>query len=178
MVSSKDIHIIDSYNVTLALALLVEEAVKLRDLGLSAKQITKKIKDIISHIKLIALVNSLKYLKLGGRISAGTAIVGNMLGIRPIVTVTNGKVQMIGKARGKKMAFRFMLNRILKDGINYEYPAYFGHANSPEALTECMNYFAPYFKGIHILTSNIGSVVGTYTGEGAVGLAYIAENKM
>jgi DegV family protein with EDD domain len=178
MISSQNIYLIDSQNVTFALALLVEEAVKLRSEGLTAIKITNKINELKNHMRLIAVVNTLKYLKLGGRISAGTAMLGNMLGINPIITVKDGEVQAIGKARGRKMAFRFMLNTMQKDHVNNDYPIYFGHTNSPAALKELMDFFIPHLDNFNIYTSEIGSVVGTYAGPGAVGLAYIAKNKI
>ena len=87
MVESGEIHIVDSRTVTFALALLVEEAARMRDQGLSAAEIAAGVEALAQRTKLLAIVDTLTYLKKGGRISAATAAVGGLLGIKPIVEV-------------------------------------------------------------------------------------------
>ena len=98
------IFIVDSHTVTFALGLLVETAVLLRDQGLSAREIAARIEELSGRTRLLAVVDTLKYLKMGGRIRAATAVVGGLLGISPIITIENGLVESIGKARGRKAA--------------------------------------------------------------------------
>lgn len=175
MYKNDNIYIIDSQNVTFPLGILVHQAVRLRDRGMPAKQIAQEIESLKRRVRLVAVVNTLKYLQMGGRISAGTAVVGSVLGINPIIAIVDGKVESAGKARGRKQAFRWMLNYVEKEGIDYDYPVAFGSSNSKEILNECMDFFKPYVKTEDILLSDIGSIVGTYAGPEAVGISYIAK---
>ena len=97
MAGSKDIYVIDSKNATFGLALLVRAAVKMRDEGKNADEIVNNIEDLISRIKLMAVVSTLRYLKMGGRISASVAAVGNILGIVPVLGLDDGEIKAFGK---------------------------------------------------------------------------------
>lgn len=169
------IHLIDSLNATFGLGLLVEQAVKLRDSGASADAIEAEIRCLVGKVRLIAAVDTLKYLKMGGRISSASAAVGNLLGIRPIISIIDGKVEAIGKARGKSAAMKEILANYEKDPADLSYGIAFGHSNAPDMLQECMETFASALDINKALTSDIGSTVGTYAGPGATGIAYIAK---
>ena len=123
ILGAENILLPDTLHVTFALGLLVEEAVKMRDAGLSGPQIVEKIQELIPRIRLFAMIEDLKYLKMGGRLSATSALVASILGICPIITLKDGLVEVVGKARGKKAAFaairKFVekdLQRLLRDG--------------------------------------------------------------
>lgn len=176
MVDSKNIHIVDSHTVTFALGLLVEVAVALRNQGLSAADIAAKLTNLAGRVRLLAVVDTLKYLKMGGRINAATAVVGSLLGISPIITIENGLVEAIGKARGRKSAFQWIEKHMTSEKPDLSLPVMFGHSNAPAAMAECQAYFQDAVGGAQLLTSDIGSVVGTHAGPGATGLAFfIAE---
>jgi len=176
MLNNNNIYLTDSLNVTFPLGLLIHQAVRLRNKGFSAKKIADETEKLKSRLRLVAVVNTLKYLHLGGRISSSTAVIGNVLNINPIISVIDGKVESIGKTRGRKQAFRWMLEYMQKESIDYSYPVAFGSSNSKEILKECMDFFTPHIKTDDILISDIGSIVGTYAGPDAVGIAYIAKN--
>ncbi len=172
-IDSQMIHIVDSETVSYAMALLVMEAVKLREKGLSAGEIVKIIEGLKKRLVLIAGVETLKYLKMGGRLSAASAALGEFLNIRPIISVVEGKVIAIAKARGRKAVFKQMLKEMEKDGVDKAYPFCFGHSNAPEILKECRDFFAPYVDEDNLIIENIGCVVGTHAGPGAVGIGYV-----
>lgn len=175
MLKNDNIYIIDSQNVTFPLGLLINHAVRLRDRGMSAEKIAAEVESLKSRVRLVAVVATLKYLHMGGRISSGTAVVGNVLGINPIIAIIDGKVESVGKTRGRKQAFRWMMDYIAKEGIDYAYPIAFGASNSADILNECMEFFMPQLETEDILISDIGSIVGTYAGPDAAGIAYIAK---
>ena len=102
MIEDGKIHIIDSLNASMGLAVLVREAVKMRDKGKSVDEIKVEIENLIPRVKLIAAVDTLKYLKKGGRLSATSAIVGGVLGITPVISVVDGSVEVLAKTRGHK----------------------------------------------------------------------------
>ncbi|MBP1737225.1 MAG: DegV family protein [Oscillospiraceae bacterium] len=170
------IYIIDSRTVTFPLGLLVEEAAAMRDTGLPAAEIAAAISALTRRIRLLSVLDTLKYLKMGGRISAATAVVGGILGITPLVGIIDGKVESIGKTRGRRAAFQWMSERLKTEPIDFNHRVCFGHSDFPEAMAECMEFFKTEVAGVpEILTSDMGAVVGTHAGPKATGLAYFVK---
>ena len=85
MIETDKVHVVDSKNASLGLAVLVREAVKLRDAGKTSEEITSGIEELVGKVKLVAVMDTLKYLKMGGRLSAASALVGGVLGITPVI---------------------------------------------------------------------------------------------
>lgn len=173
MVNADKVYLPDTLNVTFALGLLVEEAVKMRDCGLSAAEIASEVEKLVPRVRLWALIDDLKYLKMGGRLSATSALVASILGICPIITLENGLVEVVGKARGKKAAFKFIQNMVAKEPISGDFAVTIGHAAVPDTRDDFMDFMSAELKKREILKLDIGSIVGTHTGPGACGLAYI-----
>lgn len=177
MVEGGDIHIVDSRTVTFALALLVEEAARMRDRGLSAAEIAGRVEALAQRTKLLAMVDTLTYLKKGGRISAATAAVGSLLGIKPIVGVDGreGTVEAVGKARSMASGLEWIAHRIRNAPADPAYLVGYGHSNSPDRVPMCMEALKSVLpQGQPPVMGSIGAVIGTHVGPGAVGVAYIA----
>lgn len=172
LLSSGRIHLVDSRSTTFGLALLVRQAVRLRDEGRSAADIAAALDSLVPRLRLLAVVDTLKYLKLGGRISAATALVGGVLGISPIIGLADGKVDSLGKSRGRKGGMKWIADRV-GDTVDPALGVSFGHTNSPDALSECMEALAPLTGDAAVeFTGLIGPTVGTHAGPGAAGFAY------
>lgn len=176
MVEGGEIHIVDSRTVTFALALLVEEAARMRDQGLSAAQIAAEVEKLAQRTRLLAIVDTLTYLKKGGRISAATAAVGGLLGIKPIVGVdSRGTVEALGKARSIASGLEWIARHIEQAPADPARPAAYGHSNSPERVPLCMEALKDVLpQDLPPVIGSIGAVIGTHVGPGAVGVAYIA----
>ncbi len=174
IVASERVHIIDSRTATFALALLVREAIRMRDAGKPAAEIADAIRELVGRIRLFAVIDTLKYLRMGGRVSNTTAFVGGLLGITPIIAVKNGLVEPVGKARGMKPGFGFVAGELEADPFDPDYLFAFGHSNAPDALGEIVRLFTGRFDITDYFTSDIGITVGTHVGPGAAGIAYIA----
>lgn len=173
MLSSESIHIVDSKNATFGLALLVFEALRQRDRGAAAKDIYDNLMLLRDRIRFYAAVDTLKYLKMGGRLSSSAAILGGMLNIKPLVSVIDGEVKSPGKARGQNAAFSSILEKIKEDRPDTNYPIVTGHANAPGMMDDFHRFIAS--AGIKPdYTCEIGCVIGTHSGPGCVGLAYVA----
>lgn len=173
--ASGALHIVDSRNATLGLALLISEAAKLRDAGFSAAEIAEHISSLTGKVRLLAIINNLKYLRKGGRISATTAVIGELMGVKPLMTIIDGTVQSIGKARGMPAAINELLKKALAELPDLRYGAAFAHTCAPEMAQKVIDCVKGPLKLVDWLTCNIGSVIGTHTGKGAVGFAYIAK---
>ena len=176
MVGSQRIHIVDTLTVTFALALLVEEAVKMRDRGnLTAGEIAARIHELVPRVCLWAVVDTLEYLKKGGRLSPGSAFFASILGICPVITIKDGLVEAAGKARGKQAGFKLIEGLLKKQEISGDYGITLGHTNSTKSMEAFVQYFKEYLKKRDIEICEIGSIVGAHVGPGACGIAYIAK---
>lgn len=96
------IYVVDSKNVTIGQGILVQYALKLAEEDYPAKTIAEALEDARERICLLALLDTLEYLKRGGRIPKSVGTIGEMLAIKPVVGVKDGEVVMLGKARGSK----------------------------------------------------------------------------
>lgn len=176
MLDSGDIFVVDSQTVTFSLGLLVAEAARLRDEGLSPAQLAEELNALREKLRLYAVVDTLKYLKMGGRISTATALVGGVLGISPIITIANGLVESVGKARGRKAGIQWVKNRVSEEKIDLSRSVSFGHSDCPEALEAVAGVFDELTARVPaVYRSDIGAVVGTHVGPGAAGISYFVE---
>ncbi len=176
MTDSDHIHLVDSLNATFGLGLLVMIAARARDEGKTAAEIVEILEDLKTRIRVIAFVDTLKYLQMGGRISAATAVVGSLLGINPLISIIDGAVESIGKARGRKAAYRHLKTLFEQETMDERFPVFFGATNAPEAMKELEAVITPCFgQAAEVFHSEIGSAIGTHVGPGAAGIAYIAK---
>jgi DegV family protein with EDD domain len=160
----------------MGLMALVLYAVKLRDSGLPACEIAQCLEKAKDSVKMYAIIDSLKYLRMGGRISSTAAVAGGVLGIKPVITVENGKVQLISKARGFAPAGEKIMEFMRNDGVNTEMPIVFGHSNSADMAQKFTEIVCPAFSIQNYKVDPIGPVVGTNAGPGCVGIAFFSGN--
>lgn len=162
-----NIYPIDSATVTAGMALLVREAVRLRDEGLSGKEISEKITALTQKVEMMAVFNTMKYLVKGGRISSTKGVLGNLLGIKPIIQVKDGVLEPIGKERGMKKACDFLVERLGgMENLEKSMPIAYAHSFNLQDIA-----FLKQALG-EGETFEMGSVVGTHAGPGAVIVAY------
>lgn len=170
--------LVDSLNVTVGERLLVERAVQLRDQGLSAQEIGQQLETEKSQIRLIALLDTLEYLKKGGRISSAAALAGSLLSIKPVIAVEDGEIAILGKARGSKNGNNMLMTLVEKNGgINFEMPYCLAYSGLSDALLR--KYVADsqsLYSGRaeHLPVSTIGSTIGTHAGPGAIAVAFFS----
>ncbi len=167
------IHIVDTNNTTFGLAILIYEAVKMREEGKTAKEIAKRITEIVPRIELYAGINTLKFLKMGGRLSSAVAFVGGVLGICPIISVKDGKVVVVGKARGKSAVLTQIEELVKKSGVSADFCMTFGHSNVPESAKLLQKTLKSHVSSKEVHRLEIGPVIGTHTGPGAYGIAFV-----
>lgn len=170
---SDQIFIVDSKSATFGLALLVYEAIKMRDRGDGAAKIFAALNKLADRVKFYAVVNTLKYLKMGGRLSSSAAILGGVLHIKPLVSIIDGEVKSVAKERGQKAAFAWILDKLKKEAPDTQYPIVAGHSNDTEAMEEFITYITSAMNMSRPAVCEIGCVIGTHSGPGCVGLAYI-----
>ena len=170
----ENIHIVDSVTATVTMGLLVREAVKKKNEGATVEEVLLYLQNIIPRIQFVAFFGNLKYLKMGGRISASTAILGSMLSITPIISVAEGKFVQIGKVRGFKQITAFTKKFIEEHPIDDNYPVMFAHSNCAEKLEQFKNAC----KAIHPIVKShvdmLGATVTCQCGPGCFGIGYVS----
>ena len=166
------IHIVDSENVTLGEQVLVLYACQLRDKGYSVEEIVAALEDI----RVIAVLDTLEYLQRGGRISKTAAVAGNLLSIKPIISIVDGEVSLIGKARGTKNAYT-QLTQTVKEygGIDFTMPNAYVYTglnddHLQKYIKEVANDWEDQIDAIPVCS--IGSTIGTHAGPGAFGVIF------
>ena len=173
MANVDNVHFVDSGHVCLSEALLVRLAVQLRDSGKTAGQIAAILEHAKEHLHLVAAIDDLKYLRKGGRLPAAVAVAGGMLGIKPLITIKEGKVAMAGKARGLPGAYVALFKKVEElGGISAAVPALAGYTLSAREVQPIQTYLQDNLQCAEPLVRQIGCVIGTHAGPGAFGLAF------
>ena len=172
----ENIYVVDSTSVAIGASILVELAVRLANQELEAKEIARQLEEEKRKIVLVALVDTLEYLKKGGRISKSVAAFGTMLNIKPVLAVEDGEIQVLGKARGSKMGNNMLVQQIDKaGGIDFTKPVLLGYTGLSDAmLLKYINDSRYLWEGNlpEVRYTTIGSVIGTHVGPGAVAVAF------
>ena len=172
------VFVVDSLNATLGERILIEYGLRLRDQGLEAGQIAQELTEKRKKIHLLALLDTLEYLKKGGRISPATALAGTLLSIKPVVTVENGEVAMAGKARGSRQGNNLLRQLIEKcGGVNFEMPYCLAYTGlSDYLLQKYIADSAELWQGRtdRLPIAAVGATVGTHVGPGAVAVAFFS----
>lgn len=173
------VYVIDSENVTVGEQLLINYAFSLIQQGLDAKAITQQLNTIKKRIHLVALLDTLEYLKKGGRISGSAAFLGNILSIKPVIAIADGEVAFLGKARGSKQGNNLLIEQIKTyGGIDYELPVLLGYTGCSQILMD------KYIKDSSTLWEGkmdippvvqVGATIGTHIGPGGIAVAFFSK---
>lgn len=172
------VHVVDSDTIAIGLGILAEYAVGLAEQGLSAEEVVWKLMQKREKIKVLALVDTLEYLKKGGRISSAVALAGGLLNIKPVLSVNGGEIKLLGKARGSRQGNNLLVQEIQKaGGVDFHLPVMLGYTGLSDALLQkYIQDSAALWEGHveNLPVSIVGSVVGTHVGPGAVAVAFFA----
>lgn len=175
--ASLPVRVVDSGHVTVSERILIEYALGLAKEGLDAEEIAARVEAVRERVVVIGLLDTLEYLRRGGRISAAAGTFGEMLSIKPVITIQNGEVKMLGRARGSKNG-RNLLNQQIKAsrGIDFSMPLALGYAGLSDTLLQ--KYIRDSralweeYPGDELPVYTVGATIGTHVGPGAIALAY------
>lgn len=176
------IHVVDSATVAIGSSILVELALHYLDAGMSARQIAEQLEQDKKKIVIVALVDTLDYLKMGGRVSKTVAFAGTLLNIKPVLSMVDGQILMLGKARGSKQGNNLLVQEIEKaGGVDFSKPFLLGYTGISDALL--LKYmedsrFLWQEQAERLRYTSIGSVIGTHVGPGAVAVAFLSKNQL
>ena len=169
------VFVVDSLNASIGERLLCQYALKLIDDGLEAKDIAQQLDKVKKNVNFIALLDTLLYLKKGGRISAVTALAGQLLSIKPVVSVMDGEVKLIGKAIGSKKGNNLLNTLVAQKGIDFSMPygaIYSGTDDSKlnKYISDSESIWKDKMTSVPVYV--LGCTIGAHIGPGAIGVAF------
>ena len=174
------VRVIDSKSVAIGSAILAEFALSLLEKGLSAEEIEKELIKKREDIIIVALIDTLEYLKKGGRLSKTAAFAGSLLNIKPVVSVEDGEINVLGKARGSKQGSNFLIKEIEKaGGVDFSMPLLLGYTGHDPYMLEKYKEDSRFIwegKVENLRETCIGSVIGTHVGPGAIAVAFFRKS--
>jgi len=169
------VHVVDSRNIAIGSAILVEYALRLLDEGRSAAQIAQLVEQARERVRLIAVVDTLEYLQRGGRLSKTAAIAGGILSIKPIIALVDGQIKVLAKGRGNKQANQLMNQEVRRAGVDKNLPCMLGYTGTSDALLRKYRQESEELWEAEIPEELVCGVVGTHAGPGAVAVAFFAQ---
>ena len=164
-----DVRVVDSRSLTLALGLMVISAAEAAESGASLDDVVAAVNDIIPRTKVYAALDTLENLKKGGRIGGAQAFLGSMLSIKPIIDVTDGKVEQESKQRTRSKSLKYLADKVRDAGELVTLAVVHGDAPDVEEMLELL---APIYPRDKIIVSDLGAVIGTHGGPRTMGITY------
>ena len=175
-----NVYVIDTKQFCISEFIIVQRAIQLRDQGLSAKEIADTVSEDLKYAHVIAAFDTLEYLKLGGRLSSAAAFAGNFLMIKPVLTIEEGIVKILGKARGSRNKHNMLMEFVKNSGgIDYDKPTCLGYTGlSDDLLIKYVEDSKELYEGYEdrIQYAEVGATIGTYAGPGAIAFAFFEKH--
>ena len=174
------VYVVDSQTATIGTGILAELALELAESGMSAQDIAEKLTEERENVCLVAMLDTLEYLKKGGRISKTVAFAGELLSIKPVISVQDGEIHMLGKARGSRQGNNLLVKQIeAAGGVDFSKPLLLGYSGLSDILLQ--KYIADsaaLWEGnaSQLHCTPIGSVIGTHAGPGTVAAAFFKKS--
>ena len=171
-----NVYVVDSGTAAIGTGILAEYALTCIDRGMDAAALVRELTEKREDVCVLALVDTLEYLKRGGRISKTAAFAGGILNIKPVLSVIDGEIHLLGKARGSKMGNNLLIQEIDKaGGIDFSRPILLGYSGISDALLQKYITDSRYIREGNVPEvryTTVGSVIGTHAGPGAVVVAF------
>jgi DegV family protein with EDD domain len=165
------VKVIDSRTTTVELALQILAGVKAAEAGGDLEAVIRTVEHARDHTKIIAALDTLEFLKRGGRIGGAAAFLGGLLDLKPMITFENGVVAAAGRVRTRSKALTALIDRVARVADSVEALAVVhGSAPDVDSIVERLGEVVPH---IDPLVAELGAVVGTHSGPGTIGVAYL-----
>ena len=176
------VFVVDSLTAATGERILCDYALRLIGEGKTAEQVATELDSIKHKVQVIAIVDTLKYLRKGGRISTLTAFAGELLSIKPVISVIGGEVKMAGKAMGSKKSNNLLMQLVQKcGGIDFAMPyglVFSGYRDEylRKYLEDSASLWQEHVQDMKdIPVYPYGSTIGTHVGPNALGVAFFAK---
>ena len=173
----RTINVVDSLCAALGQGMLVYHACKKRDEGYSLEELTAWVEENKLKICHEVTVDDLNHLKRGGRVSATTAFVGGMLNIKPLIHVdNNGKLETVGKVRGRKAAIEQLCKKFDENATDRD-TVFIVHGDVPEEATALEKKLKEQHGVKKVICNYLGGVIGSHTGPGVIAIFFMADHR-
>lgn len=169
-----NIYVVDSTQTTIGLRVLVDLARVLRDQGLSGAEIAAQLEQAKGRLRLFAMVDTLEYLRKGGRLSPAVAVAGSLLRVKPLISLKDGELTVVGKGVGLKDALTKLIELAGDFAMDERVPLYYGYTANSTQCDKLIELADPIFQAKQTRTCSVGAVIGAHAGPGAVVYAYLA----
>lgn len=170
-----DIYVIDSLCAACGINIIVNHGMKLREQGMSAKEIVAQLENLKNKVKIFAAIDTMEYLYKGGRVNRATAAIGNLTNLKPIITLNGeGKIEIPAKCIGKVKAINNVIKLAEDLGIDTDYEMYSIYCHGTENTEKLEDKLA---KAGYSVTERrqIGSTIGCHVGPGAFGIIFVTK---
>lgn len=168
-----NITIIDSYSYSAGYSMAVAAMAKVAFEGADYDDVMEVYNDIRSTTKVDLVLDDLKHLQRGGRIKPGAALVGGMLGIKPLLTINDGLLESYGKERGKRRAIDKILDKMMSSiGEPSKTRVWLVHADADEDVEFLKNSILERITPLELIVCELGACIGVHTGGGLIGVVY------
>ncbi len=175
----RTIRVVDTLSASMGQGLLVWYACRHRTAGMPLAELATWVEENRLHLCHWFTVDDLMYLKRGGRISAGTALLGTMLNIKPVLHMDNeGHLVSVSKARGRKAAIDALAHRMASLGEGYDNAvAFISHGDCPEDAAYLAQQIREKCGVQEVITSYVGAVIGSHAGPGTLALFFLGKER-
>ena len=170
------IHIIDSEQAIITQRFLVQRAVEMREAGKTVSEIVETIEDLKKRVTVCGMLDTLTYLKKGGRIPAALAVLGNMLHIKPVIELKDKTLTMLGKARGRSGGIKYLWKEFESYEIDENEPVYFGYTSDRELGEKFMKDTVEKYGLKNYRLYPVGGIIGTHVGPACAAISFVKKS--
>ena len=171
-IPNAQIEIIDSQQVSMSLGWLVILAARAAKAGKSLAEIKSLVEGALPRVHILAMLNTLKYAQRGGRLGKGTALLGTILNVKPLLSASHGEIVPVENVRSQRRALQRLVELVVASGPVDDIAVV--HANAADLAIDVERALAEIYPDKQIMLSETGPVLGTHTGPGSVGIAWIS----
>lgn len=176
--SNNKVYIVDTLSASLGQNMLVDYAIKLRDSGKFPHEVYDKMLEAVKHIDVGFYVTDFDCLKRGGRVGGAQAVIGKMMGIRPVLDFdAEGKLRVVSKVIGNKKALSVLTNKLDNYDAKTNLPIYIAHTGNFSAVAELEKIVNEKIPNVEVIKKYIGPTIGSHTGRGALGLIFLGKKE-
>jgi DegV family protein with EDD domain len=165
------VHVVDSRSVSSGLGTMVLQAARAAAETADVDVILGQVGSLVARTHVFAALNTLENLKKGGRIGGATAMLGSMLSIKPVISISGGLVQEKGKPRTRKKAMQLLYELMIEAGPISHVAVM--HGGAPD-IAEFLDIIAPRFPLEAIRLGQLGAVIGVHGGAEIIGVSWVA----
>lgn len=173
MTEYQPITVVNTGNVITGERMIIDMALKMREQGRSREEIAARVEAVRDRVVLCGAVDSLEYLKKGGRIPAPLAMVGAALKLKPALCIRNGVIEQLAKSRGMKQAASRLYDEYEAEELDPEFPVYFGYVYGQKPAIEFMEETVQRYGLKDVKMFPVGPTIAVHTGPGCIIMVFV-----